>query len=257
MKKSFIVSFFSLLISPLVSAAYQTNDLASGLGTGMKQLIDIIESTLGPFFSVILGGTPDLLFEKILILAVILAVIYLVISKLDIFKGNKVVIWVVSISVSLLSTRFMSGDLLRTILLPYSVLGVSISAVLPTLIYFKFVQEFKDSSTLRKMLWIFYMIVFIVIWSIRYDSLGSISWIYMISAIAAFFFFLFDGTIRRIMIKQERKEMDLTNKGQHLGELRKQLTELRKNQNNYSPSVLKKLEKRYLDSIKRIEKEKN
>jgi len=257
MKKSFIVSFFSLLISPLVSAAYQTNDLASGLGTGMKQLIDIIESTLGPFFSVILGGTPDLLFEKILILAVILAVIYLVISKLDIFKDNKVVIWIVSISVSLLSTRFMSGDLLRTILLPYSVLGVSISAVLPTLIYFKFVQEFEDSSTVRKMLWIFYMVAFIVIWSIRYDSLGGISWIYMASAIAAFFFFLFDGTIRNIIVKQEGKDMKITNKGQHLGELRKQLTELRKNQNNYSPSVLKKLEKRYLDSIKRIEKEKN
>ena len=256
MKKSFGASLFALFLIPFVSAAYYTNNLASGLGTGMKQLIDIIESMLGPFFSVVLGGTPDLLFEKILILAVIMAIIYLVVSRLDYFKDNKVVIWIISISISLLSTRFMSGDMLRTILLPYSALGVSISAALPILIYFAFVQSFADSATIRKILWAFYIVVFIVIWSVRYDTLGDLSWIYMLSAVAAFLFLLFDGTIRKIIVQQELKDSQGTTKGEHIGKIRTQLGELRAHSTDYAPSVFKKLEKQYIDRIIRIEKAK-
>lgn len=226
MKKSFSVSMFVLFLSSLVSA--QTN-LASGLGKGMTQLIDAVEEMLGPFFSVILGGSADMLFEKILFLAIILAIVYTIISKMDIFKDNKVVIWIVSISVSLLSTRFLSGELLRTVLLPYSVLGVSISAALPTLIYFTFVQSFKESATVRKTLWIFYMIVFITIWSVRYNSLGQMSFIYLLSAAAALLFFIFDGTIRRAIVAHWMEQLNVNNKSQFLISIRKELGELEEN----------------------------
>ena len=253
MKKSFGVSVFVLFLSSLVSA--QAN-LASGLSKGMNQLIGAVEGMLGPFFSVILGGGSDLLFEKILFLAVILAVVYIVISRMDVFKGNPVVIWVVSISVSLLSTRFLSGELLRTVLLPYSILGVSISAALPILIYFAFVQSFDKSATLRKTLWIFYMVVFITIWSVRYDSLGEISFIYLLSAIAAFLFFLFDGTIRRAIVNHWMEQLKVDNRSQFLAGIRKELGELEENRKlgYVEESAYKRTRKRLQDQMKTIMK---
>ena len=132
-------------------------DLASGLGQGMEQLIEAGERLLFPFFSALLGGTSDMLFERVLFLVIIFAVVYIVISKMDVFEDNAYIIWIVSVSVSLLSTRFLVGEgLLKTMLLPYSVFGIAVSASLPLLIYFTFVEKFDDSATVRKMLWIFY-----------------------------------------------------------------------------------------------------
>lgn len=106
MKKSFIILLFVLFAISIVSAQYSGNNLASGLGHGMNQLVDIAEQMFGPFFSAILGGG-DMLFERILFLLIILAVVYIVTSGLDIFKENLVIIWIVSISIALLSTRFL------------------------------------------------------------------------------------------------------------------------------------------------------
>ena len=253
MKKQFGVSVFVLFLSSFVSA--QTS-LASGLSKGMNQLIAAVEGMLGPFFSVILGGGSDLLFEKILFLAIILAIVYLIISRMDVFKGNDIVIWVVSVSVSLLSTRFLSGELLRTVLLPYSILGVSISAALPILIYFTFVQSFKKSATIRKTLWIFYMVVFITIWSVRYDSLGQVSFIYLLSAIAALLFFLFDGTIRRAIVAHWMEELNVDNRSQFLTGIRKELGELEKNRKlgYIEESAYKKTRKRLQNQMKTIMK---
>ncbi len=207
MKKSFITSLFLLLVSPIVSASYYGSNLASGLGYGMSQLIDAVEQMLGPFFSVILGGGGDMLFERILFLAIILAVVYIVISQMEVFKENQVVIWIISISIALLSTRFLiENNLVQTMILPYSVFGVAISTVIPILIYFKFVQSFDDSATVRKMLWIFFIIAFIGIWGARYDDIGNLSWIYMASALTALIFLLFEAASKPNVSRRFRRK---------------------------------------------------
>ena len=227
MKKLFVVLMFLLFASSLVSATYYGNDLASGLGYGMNQLVDASEQMLGPFFSAILGGSGDMLFERILFLAIILAVVYIIISGMDVFKENKVVIWVVSVSIALLSTRFLvENNLVQAMILPYSVFGVALSAVIPILIYFKFVQSFDDSATVRKMLWIFFIVIFVGIWGARYDSIGDLSWIYMGTAIAALVFLVLDGTIRRLIVKQQMKELDVGNRAGFIRKLRKDLGDL-------------------------------
>ncbi|MFH1521767.1 MAG: hypothetical protein ABIF18_02300 [archaeon] len=254
MKKLFVALMFFISICPMASA-YYGNDLASGLGLGMNQLIEAGEQMLGPFFSAILGGSGDMLFERILFLAIILAVVYIVISGMEVFKENKVVIWVVSVSIALLSTRFLvENNLVQAMILPYSVFGVALSAAIPILVYFKFVQSFGDSATVRKMLWIFFIVVFVGIWGARYDDIGDLSWIYMGTAIAALIFLLFDGTIRRYIVKQERDELGVKSKEKHLAKLREELEDLRDNERHYNPSVFKKLEKDKMKSIKRVSK---
>ena len=249
-----------MFASPFVIAqsyGYRGNNLGDNLGYGMEQLIDTVQEMFYPLFSVILGGYGDYMFERILFLFILVAVLYSVISRIDVFKKNRMVIWVITITISLLAVRYLSEtNLIQTMLLPYSVLGVALTAVLPILIYFFFVESFSDSATVRKMLWIFYIVVFIGLWASRYDELGQRSWIYMMSAIAALLFLLFDGTIRNIMVSSERKLMNVTRKEEHLAKLRLQLRELREQEQHYDPIIFKRLLKQKSKQIERGEKAK-
>ena len=224
MKRLFGISAILASFISLVSAAYY-GDVASGLEYGMTQLIHIVESLFYPISVVFFGGYDNLLFERVLVLIILLSIIYVVVSKMDLFKDNKPIIWIVTISVSLLATRFMTEELLNNIILPYTVFGVALTGILPMIIYFTFVQSF-ESVTIRKTLWIFFIVVFIGIWDSRYTDLGGISWIYFFTGVVALIFLLLDGTIRRMMINQRMKELDIDNRAKFSTEIRRQLKEV-------------------------------
>ena len=86
MKKIFGVSF---VLASFVSfaSAYLGGDLGYNLGNGMERLIYLIESLFGPFFAVLLGGTGEFLFERILFLFIVLSIVYVIISRIDVFKN--------------------------------------------------------------------------------------------------------------------------------------------------------------------------
>ncbi|MBU2576372.1 MAG: hypothetical protein KKF50_01485 [Nanoarchaeota archaeon] len=264
MKKLFPILVLLLMFSTTLVVAqsywgggYYGNNLGDNLGYGMEQLIDTVQEMFYPLFSIILGGYGDYMFERIMFLFILVALLYVIISRMDVFKENKMVIWVITISISLLATRFLTeSDLIQTMLLPYSVLGVALTAVLPILIYFFFVESFSDSATVRKMLWIFYIVVFVGLWASRYDELGQMSWIYMMSAIAALIFLLFDGTIRRAIIKQQMKELDVNSREDLIILVRKQLKELNENYRDgyMTEARYKKIQKRLNKQIETIMK---
>lgn len=208
MKKE--LGLFTLLLSLFTLVSAQTTSLASGLSKGMSQLLSAVEGLLGPLFMAILGGDSGLLFEKTIFLILIFCIVYLVTKSIPVFPNKGAILWIVSISISLLATRFMSGDLLRTALLPYGALGVTLTAGLPLIIFFVFIENLNGSQykLLRKILWISYIIVFCVIWSTRYESIGTISYIYLGSAIVALIFLFADGAIQRMRIKQKYSESD-------------------------------------------------
>ncbi len=257
MKKSFGVLASLVFATSIVSAQ---NALSYNLGQGMQQLIDIIEQMFGPFFFAILGGNGEMLFERILFLVIIVAIIYVVTSEMNLFKDNKPIIWIVSISVSLLSTRFLVGsDLIKTMLLPYSAFGIAITATLPLIIYFAFVESFSESKTTRKILWIFYIVTFIGIWNSRYNEVGSLSWIYLASSGVALILLLFDGTIRRAIVRHKFKELNSDNKGDSMTKIRKMIKEL---DENYSKGYIvsedgyKRKRKKLAKQLRDIEKTK-
>jgi len=246
MKKALPVLLFLFVFSiSLVSAL----DLASGLGHGMNQLIDIIEELIYPVFSVFFGGDDGFMFEKVLLLAIILSVTYLIISNIEPFKDNDKVIWIVSISIALLTTRFMTADLVSAIILPYSVFGVALTAILPLMIFFTFVSKF-ESAVMRKVFWIFFIIVFLGIWNSRYDQLGGVSWIYFFSAIAALVFLIWDGTIQHYLTKQEAKRQNVDN-------IEEAATRIRKKMDETNEALTKGYmnEKRHRSVIKKLEKQ--
>jgi hypothetical protein len=250
---SFIVLIVVVLSLTFVSADYVGYELEKGA----NQIIDAVEGLVGPFASVFLGGSGDLLFERILFFAIVFSIVYVILStRVPAFSDQKAVVWVVTIAVSLLSTRFLTEtQIIRAIIFPHSVLGIVLSSIIPFMVFFFFVESFSDNAILRKTLWIFFAVVFIGLWAARYGELGDFSWIYMITGIAAFFFLLFDGTIRRVLERQKMRARNVDNKEKYLRLLRKDLEEMRKDRGHFSSdSSFKNTERKLMKEIKNATK---
>ena len=223
MKKRFAVFCVSLifitLLSVLVSAQYGYFDLRSA----SEQIINWIQDIFGPFFAVFLGGTGEFLFEKILFFFIVLTFSFVVLKKFPVFEDHLGALWVTVAAVAILSTRFLTeSEVVASILLPYSVLGVALTAAIPIVIFFLFVHTF-DSSTLRKVLWIFFIVVFWGLYGSRAGELGSLAFIYLLTGIVALIFLFADGTIRRTLINQQMKELGHTSRMRYESDVRRQL----------------------------------
>ncbi len=195
----------------------------------IEKTINLVIDTLGPVFYVFLGGDGNMLFERIIFFFILVSIIFVVLSRIPMFAEKKAVIWIITLSVSLLSTRFLTSvQLVQNILLPYGVMGVALTAALPLIIYFTFVESFEGSSTVRKTLWLFFIIVFIGLWASRYDELGDLSWIYFMTGVAALIFLLADGTIRRILIKQQMDQLGILNRIDYQKDIKKRMDDANK-----------------------------
>ncbi len=241
-KYLFLLLFLTLAIS--ISGAYA---FTLNLAQGMTQVIQWITDFFGTLFTALLGGNGDFLFERIMLFIIILAFTKTVLSEVPAFKDkNKAAVWIISIVVSLLAARLgFATEYLRTIFLPYTALGIVISAVVPFVIYFYFVGSFKN-RTLRKILWIFFAVVFMALWLSRSDEVGGLSWIYFWAAVIALIFFFFDGTIRRAIIRGEYAELGRAAKDQQLINVRSDLYQLeqRYGQNLVTDAEYKRMKKR-------------
>lgn len=221
----FVLMF--LILSPLIASAqyYGYSRFYGGVDTTFSW----IENNVGPAFGYVLGGTGDLLFERILLFFVLLALVFIILSRMKLFKENYAVIWIITLAVSLLATRFLSDySLVQNVLLPYSILGVALTAAIPFIIYFFFVQSFEDSSTLRKILWVFFIVVFLGLWGDRQSELGQLSYIYILTGLVALVCLLADGTIRRALWRDRMKQQGYNQKQDFVRGIRRQLADLEK-----------------------------
>jgi len=207
-----------------------TEEIINGVQEGGKAVYELFR----PLLEGIVGETEsgETFLARVLFLFIIFAIILSVLGKVDFFSEKPWVLWVVSIAVSILSIRwFGEADIVQAAILPYSVLGVAVSAGLPFVLYFFIVEGFKE-RTMRKIAWIFFAVIYIGLWISRYGdtnfigppapgttlaTLGGFSFIYFITAVLAFLMLIYDGTIQRIRkrIKQEKKLSDADLKRKH------------------------------------------
>ena len=122
------------------------------------------------------------------------------------FSDSSWVLWVVSIAVSIVSVRWIGdSEVVTAILLPYSAFGIAITAGLPFILYFFVVKDFNQ--TMRRVSWIFFMVIFIGLWAMRSgDSavaprVGNFAYIYLVTAGLALSMLIFDKTIHKIKQK--------------------------------------------------------
>ena len=202
----------STLMINLVSA-----DLTQDIGRGFQEVYKIIDvvitNFLTPFVRLVLTSgneliSGDMLFAKLLFFLIVLSFVYFALDKANLFPDKKGLNWVIIIVVSILATRYLGTEaLIQTIILPYSVLGIAISAGLPFIIYFLFIEiGFKNSndndfSILRKVAWVFFIVIFIGLWYARrpvIEQAGSYAgWIYPITLIASIGILVFDSQIQK------------------------------------------------------------
>lgn len=173
-------------------------------------------SLLEPVLKIVVGETAsvtdknaDLFLVKILFLIIIFSIVWKGLERISFFEETTWMLWVVSVGVSVLSVRWFGGnDLVQTILLPYSALGVTLTAGLPFILYFFIVKDFK--TTMRKVSWIFFIVVFIGLWVVRSGDdinasvkLGGFAYIYLATAGLALVVLLADKTIQRTIKKSQ------------------------------------------------------
>ena len=216
-KRGFILitalMFVSLFLIANVSAQSPFESIAEGLGGLISTLIDALE----PILKAVLGdvGGDDLFFTKVLLFIIVLSIVWVALEKVDLFSDYEFIHWILAIVVSILSVRFLTDESwIQTILLPYSTLGIVVTAFAPFIIWFAFVNiGLKEQpSIIRRFLWIAFAVVFVAIWSVRWTEFQNATtgfnasniyfWIFGLSLLMA----IFDGTISKAWHKIQLKK---------------------------------------------------
>jgi hypothetical protein len=183
---------------PLVSA--QSFDLYQG----SNNLINSIERFATPFFEVLIGdySGSEFFFAKCLFLILLFIMIDAILKKVPLFQGNNAVIFIIALVVSVLGVRFISdNEFTQMILLPYGTLGIVLTTVLPFIIVFYFLHSMNAGGAARRILWLFFIVVFGALWYSKRNTLLASNpignQIYMWTLVAMAGLFIFDRGIHR------------------------------------------------------------
>ncbi|MDP3881666.1 MAG: hypothetical protein Q8Q31_02190 [Nanoarchaeota archaeon] len=222
------------LVSPATSSAGSASGGNSQVSSNVVGAMNTFAATVSPIFSQLLGDTSsgEYLFARVLILILVFVVIFGAMKAASFFSGQTWISVVIGVIGALLATRWLaSADLIETVILPYTVLGVAISCGIPFLIYFWVVEKgLPHSATLRRFAWILFGVVFIGIWLSRLDKLSqsgefAVVYIYPVTALLCLLMAVLDGTIRKFMAKVEYEKYGADTNERAMIELRRRMAE--------------------------------
>jgi hypothetical protein len=222
------LAFMLIALSSAVSAQYFGFDLRQGSEQIIQWVIDIFE----PFLQVLLGGqdyTGLLLFERLLVFILLMSVIYVAIRNVSVFEDNKAIAVLVSVIIPLVSIRYIDFFWFNTILVSYQVLGIAIAGVFPFIIYLFFVHKVSDSSVVRKICWVFFIMIYFGLWTTNQSD--AYTTIYFWTMLVALILLISDGTIHRYFVEQRFKESGR-------GGIYKRISEIDKDIRNIESSTL-------------------
>ena len=228
------------VISP--SGLDKVNDGDSSIVVVIKSILNGVWSVAKPVLQLAVGNlddgdsttTDDVSFfvVKILLMVIVFVIVWKVLEKAPFFSEVTWVPTVLGIAVSLLSIRwFSNGGILNTVLLPYSALGIALTAGLPFLIFFFVVKDFN--KTARKFSWSLYITVFVLMWATRYKDIqdaagssGAVSFIYLIAAGGGVLMMIFDGSLQKLMSKAKVEKHLSAHNNMMVKTLKKQMKDI-------------------------------
>ena len=237
MKKVFGVFVLGLLMVSMslgfVSAAEgdaPVKVIQEGVKSGYSAVEPILKFAVGDT-----SDSPELFLAKILLAIIIFSIIWMALSKIAFFQENDWSMWTVGIAVSLLAIRWLGNEsIINTIILPYSALGIAISAGLPFVLAFLIIEN-NFNKTMRKIGWVFFIVIFVGLWIMRAGKsgteavggpVGPFAWIYLATAGLALAVLLFDGTIQKLMSKSKIERIQSSHNSQMAGDLRDEMKKL-------------------------------
>jgi hypothetical protein len=209
MKKNVVVGLSLVLVVLMVGVVSAQSSLAQTIDSFLAGGEGIIKFLVGDV-TFISGADPgEVFFVKLLVFMLILALVSLALQRTPLFISKPGLSVFVSIVVSLLAVRFITTEaLINFIWLPYGVLGVVLSSILPFIIGFYFIQSF-DSTVIRRIGWVSFMVIFILLAVLRWDDLlingplgiGSLGWIYLIIGLISGLLIFFDPNIHAMLVE--------------------------------------------------------
>lgn len=228
MRRSLAFLFALLLVGQfsIVSAS----SLSEGLDDFAYSAEPIARLFLGDISGVSNYTSSELLFIKVLVFALLLAIINITLKQMP-FKlaENKKLGVLISVVVSLLAVRFLTEDaLVSFIWLPYGMLGILLTSALPLLILFFFLQGFS-SSMIRKFGWIVFSVIFLALALVRWDDLQltssnfNLAWIYLAAGGIGTGLFFYDQSIHAKFIDSQWKHVTDQRKLILIGEIQEEL----------------------------------
>jgi hypothetical protein len=201
-----------LCIVPLISAQFYGGGFSYiDLGQGVRDVIDQMTNLLTPVFEVLLGdySGSNFFFTKILLLIVLFVLINTILKRIPAFEGNNGVVMIISLVVSIIAIRFISEDQLYAIILPYSVLGIALTSILPFMIFAYFIYSTDMPGIGRKFAWLFFIAVFGVTWFYKWNELtGFGNTLYFWTAVVMGGMFLFDRSIQAYLRGENIKDWE-------------------------------------------------
>lgn len=191
----FILAFASILfLTGVVSAA-----LFDSVRDASQSTLDATVAVFGPAFEIFLGDYEqnDFFFAKLLLLILLYAIINTVLRKVPQFEDKKGVNVIISLIVAIFAVRFISqNQLIYGVLLPYGTLGVALVTILPFLLFFLFINFSGFGGAGRRISWVLFGVIFLVLWVYQADNIGSIAnQIYGWTLAALVIVFIFDKNI--------------------------------------------------------------
>ena len=235
-KRVFFVFAFSLIalivIGVLVSnfaSAYYFPSARQVSQNVITAYIDVFEPILQALFGGYGGWSGYLLFERFLLFVVLVSIVYLAIGRVSLFENQKTVKWIVSVIVPLIGMRYINYDSLSAIITQYQVLAIAITSVLPFIIFFFFVHNISgDYPILRQIGWIFFIVVYLGLWSTTQNELSS--QIYFWTVAVSLFCLFFDKRIenwfrRRLFARGEEETVmrAIADTNEKIGKIRNQI----------------------------------
>lgn len=214
------------MLTPFASAYYfpQFRDMTESF---LQSMVDLFQ----PFLQAVLGGYewgPDLLFERLLLFVLLVAIIFLILGNVPIFEDQgKRIRWLVAIIVPLIGIRFLDYAWLVTIITQYQVLTIVLTSIIPFILYFFFLYSAAgEYPGVRKIGWILFIVVYFGLWStVNYEANSSV---YFWTMVVALVFLTFDSTIYGYYEKQKMKAAGNINKWQHIANIRRDIDEIAK-----------------------------
>lgn len=210
--------------NPANKGIYGPEALLQGIGDVFMKVIEFAK----PTWEAVIGQTSEQVFlSKIMFLLLVFGVTWFILGKIEAIGKNKGFHLFLSIVFGILFTRWIvTDDIVKTVIMPYNVVGAALSAFVPlgVVFYITFILlGKKEYSIIRKLIWIFVMAYFIVAWSVAYKDIANMKnpewiWTYPIAAGLALLMVLFDRSLMLYFLDERIKTV---------GEKQRELTELK------------------------------
>ncbi len=174
---------------------------AQNYGSFSQEIINFYIEFFQPILQALFGGfgwSGLYLFERLLLFLIVVSLVFLSLSRVPAFDDQKAVKWVITISVSLLSIRYINYEWLNGILIQYQVLAIVLTSILPLILFFFFVSNIlAEYPLLRKIFWLFFIGIYVGLWN--NSSIVSQKDIFFWTMVTSILIMFFDNKINQYL----------------------------------------------------------